>query len=110
MSPILSIHPRASQPVTSGSNIGELAVKNKLAAFFIKEKAEGTMPPEADADALADFCIATVQGAMLMGKIKRSSQLVETPVREALSHVRRSAIAEKPRTAASSGTRAARPS
>jgi len=63
-------------------------IKNKLAAFFIKEKARGAISPGADEEALADFCIATVQGAMLMGKIKRNSQPVETTVREAFSHLR----------------------
>jgi len=63
-------------------------VKGKLAAFFIREKARGTIRPNTNENALADFCIATVQGAMLMGKIKRSSRLVETTVGEALSHVR----------------------
>src|SRR5262252_6441065 len=48
-------------------------VKNKLAAFFVSEKAKGAIPPSADVDVLADYCIAIVQGAMLMGKIKRSS-------------------------------------
>jgi AcrR family transcriptional regulator len=79
-------------------------VKNKLAAFFIKEEAKGAIRPGVDADTLADFCIATVQGAMLMGKIKRSSRLVEMMVREAISHVRRSDMAETPRAAASPGT------
>jgi AcrR family transcriptional regulator len=65
-------------------------VKGKLAAFFIKEKAKRAIPPGANADALADFCIATVQGAMLMGKIERSTRPVETTVAEALRHVRRS--------------------
>jgi len=65
-------------------------VKGKLAAFFIREKARGTIRPNTNENALADFCIATVQGAMLMGKIKRSSRLVGTTVGEALSHVRSS--------------------
>jgi len=65
-------------------------VKNKLAAFFVRENAKGSIE---DAEALADYCIAIVQGAMLMGKIKRSSQLVEKLVGEALHHVRRLAIA-----------------
>src|SRR5215471_15536756 len=60
-------------------------VKNKLAAFFVRENAKGSIE---DAEALADYCIAIVQGAMLMGKIKRSSQLVEKLVGEALHHVR----------------------
>jgi AcrR family transcriptional regulator len=68
-------------------------VKNKLAAFLIQEKAKGALLPDANAEALADFCIAAVQGAMLVGKIKRNSQVVETTVKEALSHVRQFATA-----------------
>src|SRR5215470_12427928 len=64
-------------------------VKNKLAAFFIKEKATGRLSKDADEDQMADFCIATIQGAMLMGKIKRNSQPVEAAVREALAHLKR---------------------
>jgi TetR/AcrR family transcriptional regulator, transcriptional repressor for nem operon len=64
-------------------------VRSKLSAFFIKQKAKGAMPKSADGGALADFCIATVQGAMLMGKIERSSRPVETTVAEALAHMRR---------------------
>ena len=66
-------------------------VKNKLAAFFIRKKATGELVQSVDEYALADFCIATVQGAMLMGKIHRSSQLVEATLGEALKHVRHSA-------------------
>jgi TetR/AcrR family transcriptional repressor of nem operon len=77
-------------------------VKNKLAAFFIKEKARGAVAPSANAEALADFCLATVQGAMLMGKIKRNSQPVETTIREALSHLRRFATASERRAAPAS--------
>jgi len=64
-------------------------VKNKLAAFFIKEKAKGRLSKDADEDQMADFCIATIQGAMLMGKIKRNSQPVEATVREALATLKR---------------------
>jgi AcrR family transcriptional regulator len=63
-------------------------VKHKLAAFFVKEKAKGKLAKRADAEDMADFCIAAVQGAMLMGKIKRSSQTVETTVGEALAHLK----------------------
>jgi len=63
--------------------------KAKLASFFIREKASGHLAPDADEDQLADFCLATIQGAMLMGKVKRSSQLVESVVHEAMSHIRR---------------------
>lgn len=63
-------------------------VKNKLAAFFLREKAKGRLVKRAKAERMADFCIAAVQGGMLMGKIKRSSQTVETTVQEALAHLR----------------------
>jgi TetR/AcrR family transcriptional repressor of nem operon len=63
-------------------------VKNKLAAFFVKEKAKGRLTGKASEESMADFCIATIQGAMLMGKIKRSSQTVETTVHEAVAHLK----------------------
>jgi AcrR family transcriptional regulator len=63
-------------------------VKQRLAAFFLKEKATGRLDRRADPQQLADFCIATIQGAMLMGKINRSSRTVEACVREALAHLK----------------------
>jgi AcrR family transcriptional regulator len=63
-------------------------VKHKLAAFFLKEKAKGRLARRADTQRMADFCLATIQGAMLMGKIKRSSQSVEAVAREAVAHVK----------------------
>jgi TetR/AcrR family transcriptional regulator, transcriptional repressor for nem operon len=67
-------------------------VRNRLAAFFLREKAQGRLKQDADEERLADFCIATIQGAMLMGKIWRSSQPVETTVGEGLAHLRRYVI------------------
>ena len=63
-------------------------VKSKLAVFFIREKSQGRLVRAADENRMADFCIAAIQGAMLMGKITRSSQVVETMVREALAHLK----------------------
>ena len=63
-------------------------VKNKLAAFFVREKAKGRLAKQADPERIADFCIASMQGAMLMGKVKRSSQTVEATVQEALEHLK----------------------
>src|SRR5258707_1841378 len=63
-------------------------IKNKLAAFFVREKAKGRLAKQANAERMADFCIASMQGAMLMGKIKRSSQTVETTVQESLAHLK----------------------
>jgi AcrR family transcriptional regulator len=71
-------------------------VKHQLAAFFIREKAAGRLVREADEERMADFCIATIQGAMLLGKIKRNRAPVETTVREALLHLKRYAVMSPP--------------
>jgi AcrR family transcriptional regulator len=70
-------------------------IKTKLATFFIKEKARGRLAEEADEERMADFCIAAVQGAMLLGKVRRDSEAVESMIREALMHLERYAV--KPR-------------
>jgi AcrR family transcriptional regulator len=67
-------------------------VRTKLATFFVKEKAKGRLAEDADEERMADFCIATVQGAMLMGKVRRNSQPVEATMQEALLHLKRYAI------------------
>ena len=68
-------------------------VRNKLAAFFIHEKAKGRLSRNGNENELADFCIATIQGAMLMGKIKRNSRPAAASVREAMAHLKRYAVA-----------------
>ena len=69
-------------------------VKGRLAAFFTKEKSEGRFTKNVSAELLADFCIATIQGAMLLGKVKKDSKPVETTVREALAHLKGYSIAQ----------------
>jgi AcrR family transcriptional regulator len=70
-------------------------VKHKLAAFFLKEKAQGRLAPEANEDRMADFCLATIQGAMLLGKIKRNSGPVKTTVQEVMLHLKRYVVTTK---------------
>ena len=64
-------------------------LKNKLAAFFIREKSASRLTRDANEDEFADFCIATIQGALLVGKIKRDIRPVEATVRQALTHLSR---------------------
>src|SRR5215472_7590338 len=63
-------------------------MRSKLTAFFIREKAKSRLAKDAKEDQLADFCIASVQGAMLMGKIQRTSEVAEASLREAIAHLR----------------------
>jgi len=76
-------------------------VKHKLAAFFIQEKAKGRFSKSVNENELADFCIVTVQGAMLMGKIKRNSRPAAASVHEALAHLKRYVVS--PKLSASAG-------
>jgi AcrR family transcriptional regulator len=64
-------------------------IRNKLASFFIKEKAKGRLVEEANADSMADFCIAMIQGVMLMGRVRRDSQPSEAIIQETLAHLKR---------------------
>src|SRR6516164_7367399 len=59
----------------------------KLAAFFVKEKASGRLDSQVREDQLAAFCLAMIQGAMLMGKVKRDGHLVEQVVHETMAHL-----------------------
>jgi len=70
-------------------------IKYKLAAFFIREKAKGHLREDADEERLAEFCIATLKGAMLMGKIRRNKRPVEMAFREALEHLKYYAVAAR---------------
>ena len=80
-------------------------IKNKFAAFFIREKAKGNLTDDANEEQLANFCIATLQGAMLLGKVQRSSRPVEAAIREALEQVQRYVIKSRKRGEASKAQR-----
>ena len=67
-------------------------VKHKLSKFFVREKAQGRLLKDANEEHLAAFCVATIQGAMLMGKIERDSRTVEIAFLEALMHLKRYAV------------------
>jgi TetR/AcrR family transcriptional regulator, transcriptional repressor for nem operon len=62
-------------------------MRRKLGSFFRKEKAAGRLAKQIDEDALATFCISAVQGAMLLGKVARTSRPAEQAVSEALAHI-----------------------
>ena len=60
----------------------------ELSSLSPPVRADVTLAEEANEEQLADFCLATIQGAMLLGKIRRDSRPVETAVREALVHLK----------------------
>ena len=69
--------------------------RSKLATFFVKEKVKGRLAKKASEEGLADFCMAAIQGAMLLGKVRRDSAIVETTIRQALQHLKGYALPAK---------------
>src|SRR5215472_13681601 len=61
-------------------------MRNKLAMFFRAEKTKGRLQRDLEPEVVANFCIATIQGAMLLGKVNRNSRPAEAAVLEALRH------------------------
>ena len=64
-------------------------MKSRIVAFLVREKAAGRLVEDAREQAIADYCIALIQGAMLMGKIKRNADVAEAAIGEAMAHLRR---------------------
>jgi len=81
--------PRTTSSFTQDLSLIFEVIRTKLAVFLIRQKAAGRLDATVKEDDLADFCLATIQGAMLMGKVKRSSRLAERVVGEAMAHLRR---------------------
>ena len=63
--------------------------KSQLISFFLHEKAQGRLSIDADETSYADFCIATIEGALLIGKVKRDSNVAEAVVAHALQYLER---------------------
>jgi TetR/AcrR family transcriptional repressor of nem operon len=58
-----------------------------LGRFFAERRAAGELDAKADPDALADLCIAVMQGGMLITKITRSPEAFERAAGQALAYV-----------------------
>lgn len=60
----------------------------RLESFFSREKVAGRLSSTADVEQLANFCVATIQGAMLTGKIRRNCGCVENVFEDLLQHLK----------------------
>lgn len=65
------------------------ALKERVATFFEKEKSEGHLLRTTDQEQLAEFCVATIQGAMLIGKVRRNSRAVKRIFADLSMHLSR---------------------
>jgi hypothetical protein len=69
-----------------------LSFRAIIAGLVWRATRQAQLSQGANEEQMAEFCVATIQSAMLLGKIKRNSQSVETTVREAVTHQRGYAV------------------
>jgi TetR/AcrR family transcriptional repressor of nem operon len=62
-------------------------MRDTLAAFFRSERHAGRLAPDADPRRLAEFTIAAVQGAMILGLVERGPAAARRVVDEAYAHL-----------------------
>ena len=61
---------------------------NCLAAFFINLKTEGKLRKSVDPNALAELCFLTMQGGMVVSKIKKETTSFENSVNHIISYLK----------------------
>jgi len=67
-------------------------LKERIVTFLKKEKSEARFLPTADEDRLAHLCVATMQGAMLIGKVRRDWRTVKRIFEDLAKHLDRHRI------------------
>lgn len=62
--------------------------RGKLTTFFSERKATGELVAEAKPQELADFCIAIMQGGMLLSKMRRDTEMFKNASTQAIRYIR----------------------
>ncbi len=62
--------------------------RGQLVQFFGDRKTAGELIPEADPEALADFCISIMEGGMLLTKMQGNTHMFENAAKQALAHLK----------------------
>ncbi|HEY1587406.1 MAG TPA: TetR/AcrR family transcriptional regulator [Polyangia bacterium] len=62
--------------------------RGRLARFFAERVGAGELAPSTDTESLADFCIAIMQGGMLLAKMKRDTDMFEGAAAHARAYLR----------------------
>jgi TetR/AcrR family transcriptional regulator, transcriptional repressor for nem operon len=63
-------------------------VRSHLLAFFESQKRQGRLRRGVVPGELADFCLTSIQGGMLLGKVMRDAGPVEHAVRQSMARIR----------------------
>ena len=62
------------------------ALTKRMTVFFRKQKTEGCLSQSIDEEQLAEFCVALIQGATFIGKVRGESEAVESVFKEVTTH------------------------
>lgn len=62
--------------------------RKKISDFFNDLKSKGKLKKSSDPEALADFSLASLQGAMLLSKFYKDPKPAENTIKNALKHLR----------------------
>lgn len=73
---------KKDDPVRQALSLVFEALTKRMTAFFRKQKTEGCLSQSTDEEQLAEFCVALIQGATLIGKVRGESQAVESVFEE----------------------------
>ena len=63
-------------------------MRAKIALFFENMKTQGVIKETSDPESIADFCIAMVQGALLLAKVNRDPSAAENAVTHAVKYLK----------------------
>ena len=73
-------------PVRQALSLVFEALTKRMIAFLRKQRTEGSLPQSIDEEQLAEFCVALIQGATLIGKVRGESEAVESVFEEVSTH------------------------
>lgn len=63
-------------------------VRDNISSFFDELKSRGELKESADPESMADFCIASVQGALLVSKVRKHPEAAENTVAHAIKYLK----------------------
>jgi AcrR family transcriptional regulator len=62
--------------------------RTRLAQFFAERKSAGELPAKIKPEELADFCVAIMQGGMLLTKMTRDCEIYENAANQARAYIK----------------------
>lgn len=77
-----------SEPIRKDVDIYLEFVKDNISGFLAGLKKEGKLQKDADPDTIAYYCLASVHGSTLLGKIKKDPAVTKVSIDHAINYLR----------------------